>query len=59
MSFNIYTTSLSNIDGMKKKTNFLKKNYNSKKIQISSKTFEIGVQISMVLPTQVSNWHLI
>ena len=58
MSFNIYTTSLSNIDGMKKKTN-LKKNYNSKKVQISSKTFEIGVQISMVLPTQVSNWHLI
>ena len=33
--------------------------YNSKQTQILSITFEIGVQRSIMLPTQVSNSHLI
>ena len=33
--------------------------HNFKQIQTFSKTLEIGVQSSMVLPTQVSNCHLI
>jgi hypothetical protein len=54
MSSKVYTTSLSNIlVGMKILT------YNSKQIQILSITLEIRVQRSLVLPTQVSNCHLI
>jgi len=33
--------------------------YNSKKMRIFSQTPEIGVQRSLVLPTQVTNRHLI
>jgi hypothetical protein len=33
--------------------------YNSKQIQIFSRTLEIRGQRSLVLPTQVSNYHLI
>ena len=33
--------------------------YNSKQIQTFSRTLEIRVQRSLVLPTQVSNYHLI
>jgi hypothetical protein len=33
--------------------------YNSKQTQIFSRTLEIGVQRSMVLPTQANNCHLI
>ena len=53
MSLKIYTMSLSNIDG------YEIINHNSKEIQILSRAPEIGVHISLVLPTQVSNCHLI
>ena len=33
--------------------------YNSKQIQIFSRTIEVGVQRSLVLPTQVSKCRLI
>ena len=33
--------------------------YDIKEIQIFSRTLEIGVQRSLMLPTQVSNYHLI
>ena len=56
MSLKIYTTNLSNT---KHEIGYEIKTYNYKQIQIFSSTLEIGVQRSLVLPTQVNNCHLI